>query len=68
MFADSEDELDTFAKALGLKPAWKQSRKPWLIHFDVTDKVRSKALKLGASPVRYRDLPKLLKRPNRKGS
>ena len=53
LMADSHDELMSFAELLGLNPAWLQHEGRPTEHFDVTDTVRSKALRLGALPMRY---------------
>lgn len=72
--ADTRDELHTFAARLGLKRAWFQEPKGingkppkpgsysaecW--HYDVTDRVRRHAIKLGAIPVHWLDLPAIIK-------
>lgn len=51
--ADTHNELIEFAKKLGLNLAWIQKAGTKLEHFDVTDTVRNKAIKLGATQVTY---------------
>jgi len=60
LFTDQDDqtELHEFAARLGLKREWFQGAKwetthPWRCHYDVTDRVRARALELGATPVTY---------------
>jgi len=45
--ADSEEELDKFASALGLKVEWKQKESSF-IHYDVSESKRLMAIRLGA--------------------
>lgn len=47
LLADSLEELHSFANELGLKPEWFQ-KKARFPHYDVTENLREKALKLGA--------------------
>lgn len=47
MVADSEQELHDFAKRLGLKREWYQT-KSVLPHYDLTEKKQKQAMKLGA--------------------
>lgn len=44
--ADSDDELLTFAKKLGLKETWLHISRAGIKHFDLTEGMRDKALKL----------------------
>lgn len=53
LLADSSDELMTFARRLGLRPAWLQHPGTPREHFDVTETKRQQALALGAVPIRY---------------
>jgi hypothetical protein len=43
--ADTDNELEAFARKLGLKPSWKRRN-----HYDVSESKRLEALKLGAIP------------------
>ena len=51
--ADTPEELARFARKLGLKAAWLQSAGDWKEHYDVTDRVRARAIELGAVPIGY---------------
>ena len=53
LMADTTLELEEFAAKLGLKPKWIQYPGTWKEHYDVTDTVRTKAIKLGAEAVAY---------------
>lgn len=53
MFADTTDELVAFATSLGLREQWIQKADTHREHFDLTDRVRSRALSLGAVPITY---------------
>lgn len=77
LIADTEDELHAFAARLGLRRAWFQDprvdrkgafgpAKPgsyaaecW--HYDVTESKRQAAIRLGARPLSWRDLPDVIK-------
>lgn len=60
LMADTDKELNAFASRLGLRQAWAQYPGTWKSHYDVTDSVRVKALRLGAIPLRYLvDTPEL---------
>ncbi|HEY3482236.1 MAG TPA: DUF4031 domain-containing protein [Streptomyces sp.] len=73
LIADSREELHAFAERLGLKRAWFQdpvvngkprprpgSRGAENWHYDVTESKRRLALKLGAQPIEWRDLPAVI--------
>jgi hypothetical protein len=51
--ADTPEELAAFARRLRLKRAWVQYPGEWKEHYDVTDRVRAKAIELGAVPIGY---------------
>lgn len=53
MFADSPEELRSFAGRLGLDLGWVQHAGTHREHFDVTDTVRRAALQLGAQHITY---------------
>lgn len=53
LMADTTEELLAFAARIGLKRCWIQHEGEPIEHFDVTDSVRAKALRLGAVPVKY---------------
>lgn len=51
MVADTVDELQEFARKLGLNPKWFQDHR--VPHYDVAKSTREKAIKLGAIPVKF---------------
>jgi len=53
LFADSQEELEEFARRLGLDRSWIQHPGTAREHYDVTDSVRDRALRFGAQPMRY---------------
>lgn len=53
LMADTDDELHAFARRLGLKRSWAQYPGTWKSHYDVTDTMRDRAIKLGAVPIGY---------------
>jgi len=57
--ADSPEELIAFADRLGLKRAWFQPG--CLYHYDVVDRLRTEAIRLGAEPVTSRELVRRVK-------
>ena len=48
LFADSEDELHDFARALGMKLEWSQVGRRGLPHYDLNPERRALAIALGA--------------------
>ena len=54
LFADTEDELRAFAATIGLKQDWIQHPGQPHVHFDVTARMRRRALAAGATPVTWR--------------
>lgn len=56
MIADTLDELEQMARDLGLKPEWRQRSRRGVIHYDVCESKRKKAIGLGAVPVSSREL------------
>ena len=48
MMADSLEELETFARKLGLHKNWLQGSDEFHMHYDLSPKMRDRALKLGA--------------------
>lgn len=67
MFADTLDELHAFATRIGLKRAWfQQPPKASWEHYDITKGKRELALRMGAVPIRYRDLPAKLREMGRR--
>lgn len=73
--ADTQDELHEFAARLGLKREWFQDptvtgkpfpAKPGTFHaetwhYDVTASKRAAAIRLGATPVPFRELPAIIR-------
>jgi hypothetical protein len=67
LFADSQEELHTFAAQLGLRREWFQPGSPvagqpspfW--HYDVTAGKRAQAIRLGATPVPWRDSARIIR-------
>lgn len=53
LLADTHDELEAFARRLGLHPGWIQLAGTAREHYDITDLVRARARLLGAQPLRY---------------
>ena len=56
LLADTDEELDALAEALGLKRAWFQHRDamPWKDHYDIPDELRAEAIRAGAVEVDLR--------------
>lgn len=55
MWSDtSDEELDTFAKVIGLRKSWAQNR-PGFYHYDLRPSKRKLALSKGAEFMRLRD-------------
>lgn len=56
------EELHAFAQSIGLKRSWAQHEdRPDHLHYDVTEKVRAKAVAAGAVEVSWRDIAGLMK-------
>jgi hypothetical protein len=55
-YPHDQAELDAFARQLGLRKSWEQ-RGGDFIHYDVVHTKRDLAIRLGAIPIAYRDLP-----------
>lgn len=61
LFADTSEELEAFARRLGLRPEWVQHQRTHREHYDLTESKRALALRLGAQPISYlRDVPGFL--------
>jgi len=54
LFADTEGELRAFAATIGLKQAWIQDPGQPQVHFDVTARMRQRAIAAGATPATWR--------------
>lgn len=48
MWADTDEELQAYAKLLGLRRSWYQDSDIWYLHYDVTPPRRAMAIELGA--------------------
>lgn len=51
--ADTREELLAFARAIGLRPEWRQAWDTRRFHFDVTDQRRRAAIAHGAEEISY---------------
>ncbi len=63
LVADTEQELHAFAAAMGIRRAAFQDRRgrPHHAHYDLPERSRSTALALGAVPVSWRELGRMLR-------
>lgn len=59
LVASSPEELDAFAALLGMKPAWRQTSRGGVPHYDLTAKRRLLAVRLGAQELTDRDFAAL---------
>ncbi len=64
LVADDEEELHDFAARLGMRREWYQHKRdrPHQGHYDVPERSRAAALALGAVPVSWRELGRMLRR------
>lgn len=53
LFADTHDELEEFARRLGLHPGWIQHPGTYREHYDLTEPRRRRALAYGARAISY---------------
>lgn len=60
MIADTRDELDEIAERLDLHSRWKQNVGERKEHYDVTESMAQKAVRLGAKRISTRELSVLL--------
>lgn len=58
--ADTTEELDAFAKKIGLKVQWRQHSGTWKEHYDLTEARRVKAVKAGAVEISWKQQVKFL--------
>ena len=63
MVADTDEELHAFARRLGMKRRWFQHKvgRPHQAHYDVPERVRQDALDLGAVPVTWRQVGRMMR-------
>lgn len=64
LLADSIDELETFARKMGLYPDWYQPKS--YPHYDLTEKRRIQALKMGAIEITDNELVNLIRKGRNK--
>ena len=57
LFTDSNDltELHTFARSIGLHRSWFQDKASGA-HYDLTDRMRHRAIHAGAQPISWRNI------------
>jgi hypothetical protein len=70
LVADTDEELHAFAARMGMRRAWFQHKdsRPHQAHYDVPERARQQALDLGAVPVTWRELGRMLRRRRQGGS
>lgn len=63
LIADRDEELHEFAARLGMRREWFQHKehRPHQAHYDVPERARQDALDLGAIPVTWRQLGRMLR-------
>jgi len=63
LLADTEAELHTFATRLGLRRVWFQEhhRHPARHHYDLTEPLRREAIALGAVPLPWREVGRMIR-------
>lgn len=61
LVADSVEELQEFAMRLGLHPSWFQN-KPESPHYDLTTRMRQRAIRLGAIALSRKKFLKLMRK------
>ena len=64
LVADDEDELHEFAAKLGMRRQWYQHKpaRPHQAHYDLPERWRDAAVALGAVPIGWRELGRMLRR------
>lgn len=60
LVADSREELDALARAIGLRPAYRQHSGLPLEHYDLTPRKRELAIAKGAVPLTFEEFRRLL--------
>jgi ethanolamine utilization microcompartment shell protein EutS len=66
LMADTEKELIAFGKRIGCKSEWLQHGRLGIPHFDVTIRMRDKAIKAGAIEIDRKKVVKLMQKYRRK--
>jgi len=63
MWSDkSSEELLDFAEKIGLKKKWIQTSRRGIVHFDLIERFREKAIQNGATPLMNREAYEMRKR------
>ncbi|MFJ5859889.1 DUF4031 domain-containing protein [Pseudarthrobacter sp. NPDC092439] len=62
LIADSSAELEVFARLLSLNPDWVQFPGTFREHYDITERIRRKAIEKGAIPIGMREIGILLRK------
>ncbi len=62
LFADTVEELHGFAARLGLDRAWFQGRIGRTPHYDLTSKMRAKAVQCGALEIGYKEVVEIIRK------
>lgn len=62
MVADTTEELNAMADAIGVPPKWIQSKGAWKEHYDICKAKKQLAIEHGAMQVSRRELFNILKR------
>lgn len=66
LMADTPEELHAFAARLGLKRAWAQHEDdPVMLHYDVVESKRNKAIAMGAVPITWREAGRMTRERRR---
>ncbi len=63
LVADTDEELHDFAALLGMRREWFQHKegRPHQAHYDVPDRARQQALDLGAVPITWRQVGRMMR-------
>jgi hypothetical protein len=63
LVADTAEELHVFASRMGMKREWFQSKdgRPHHDHYDLPERARGEALVLGAVPVSWRQVGRMMR-------
>lgn len=63
LLADTDEELHAFAARMGMKREWFQHRthRPHQAHYDIPERSRGRALDLGAVPVSWRQVGRMMR-------
>lgn len=63
LVADTDDELHAFAARMGMRREWFQHKeaRPHQSHYDLPERARPEALALGAVPVTWRQVGRMMR-------